>query len=48
VRDYLVTRLNKSAQDFIEKPTPTPGGPTATPGEDETTDEEAFDEEPLD
>ncbi|GIW43161.1 MAG: hypothetical protein KatS3mg077_0443 [Candidatus Binatia bacterium] len=48
VRDYLVTRLNKSAQDFIEKPTPTPGGPTPTPGEDEATDEEDFDEEPLD
>jgi len=23
VRDYLITRLNKQAQDFIEKPTPT-------------------------
>jgi len=27
VRDYLITRLNKTAQDFIEKPTPPPGTP---------------------
>jgi uncharacterized protein DUF4340 len=30
IRDYLVTRLNKQGPDFIEKPTPTPGGPTPT------------------
>ncbi len=51
VRDYLVTRLNKSSQDFIEKPTPTPGGPTPTPEEDvgavDETDE-SLEDEPLD
>jgi len=31
IRDYLVTRLNKQPQDFIEQPTPTPGGATPTP-----------------
>ena len=30
VRDYLVTRLNKQGQDFIEVPTPTPGAATPT------------------
>ncbi len=30
VRDYTVTRLNKQAKDFIEAPTPTPGGATPT------------------
>lgn len=48
VRDYLVTRLNKSAQDFIEKPTPTPGGATPTPEEDEEDSGDTFDEETLD
>jgi hypothetical protein len=31
IRDYLITRLNKQPQDFIERPTPTPGGATPTP-----------------
>lgn len=48
VRDYLVTRLNKSAQDFIEKPTPTPGGATPTPEEDEEDSGDTLDEETLD
>jgi hypothetical protein len=48
IRDYLVTRLNKSAQDFIEKPTPTPGGATPTPEDEEETDEEMLDAELLD
>jgi len=48
VRDYLVTRLNKSAQDFIEKPTPTPGGATPTPDEDEEDSGDMLDEETLD
>jgi hypothetical protein len=30
IRDFLITRLNKQAQDFVESPTPTPGGPTPT------------------
>ncbi len=30
IRDYLVTRLNKQPQDFIEVPTPTPGAATPT------------------
>ncbi len=41
VRDYLVTRLNKSAHDFIEQPTPTPGGLTPTPEESLDSEEEA-------
>jgi len=28
IHDYVVTRLNKQAQDFVEKPTPTPGSST--------------------
>src|SRR5262249_14881971 len=30
IRDYLVTRLNKQPQDFVEHATPTPSG-TAAP-----------------
>jgi hypothetical protein len=30
VRDYLVTRLNKTPEAFVELPTPTPGGATPT------------------
>src|SRR5262249_56484267 len=30
IRDYLLTRLNKQGQDFVEKPTPTPVGATPT------------------
>ncbi|MCX8071671.1 MAG: DUF4340 domain-containing protein [Candidatus Binatia bacterium] len=49
VRDYLVTRLNKSAQDLLEKPTPTPGGITPTPdNEVQTEDNELTEEDALD
>lgn len=50
VRDYLITRLNKSAYDFIEKPTPTPGGPTPTPetDSDDAHAEELLEDEPID
>lgn len=50
VRDYLITRLNKSASDFIEKPTPTPGGPTPTPetDSDDAHAEELLEDEPID
>jgi hypothetical protein len=46
LRDYVVTRLQKQPQDFVEKPTPTPGAatPTAVPDEDD----EHFEDEPLD
>jgi hypothetical protein len=27
IRDYLITRLNKQEKDFLQVPTPTPGGP---------------------
>lgn len=47
VRDYVVTRLQKQPQDFIEKPTPTPGGPTPTSNAD-GDEEEPLDEEALD
>jgi len=43
VRDYLFTRLDKQAKDFVEKPTPTPGG-AATPAANGDTAEE---DEPL-
>ncbi len=45
IRDYVVTRLQKQPQDFLEKPTPTPGGPTPTAAEE---DEEPFEDEPID
>lgn len=32
IRDYVITRLNKQEKDFLQVPTPTPGGPpTAAP-----------------
>lgn len=48
VRDYLVTRLDKQPQDFIEKPTPLPASgtpsPQLNPGADEPEDEPMGDE----
>lgn len=46
IRDYVVTRLQKQPQDFIEKPTPTPGGATPTHA-DEPDDEGVMEEEDL-
>jgi len=45
VRDYSVTRLNKHAKDFIEAPTPTPGGATPTIASDEIPEMGFGDEE---
>jgi hypothetical protein len=53
VRDYLVTRLNKQLQDFVEHPTPTAGAGTtglqvgggAREPEEEDLQDESFDEE---
>lgn len=49
IRDYLVTRINKPVTEFLEKPTPTPGGPTPSPTTDHAeNDTDSFDDEPLD
>ncbi len=49
IRDYLVTRLDKQAPDFLEKPTPTaaPGMPDVQAGGGEDADAEPADDEPL-
>jgi hypothetical protein len=49
VRDYLITRLNKQAQDFIQQPTPTVGSgtPAAAVNTESGADEEPADDEPL-
>lgn len=47
VRDYLFTRLNKQPQDFVEKPTPTPGAVAPTPPAGASADE-GDTEEPAD
>ena len=53
VRDYLVTRLNKQAQDFVEKPTPTavtgtPNPQTGAPAAEELEEGPAEENEPAD
>jgi hypothetical protein len=35
IRDFLFTRLNKNAKDFLPKPTPAPGSPAAAGDESE-------------
>jgi hypothetical protein len=46
VRDYLITRLNKQAQDFVQQPTPTVGAgtPVAAANVEQESDEPAEDE----
>lgn len=46
VRDYLITRLNKQAQDFVQQPTPTVGAgtPAAAANVEQESDEPAEDE----
>jgi len=50
VRDYLVTRLNKQAQDFVQQPTPTagPGAPAAAaPPAEAEPDDQAVEDAPV-
>ena len=50
VRDYSFTRLDKQPQDFLEKPTPTPGPKGAAPpqlGGGGDADDEPMSDEPM-